>query len=72
MPFWHNVLFCNSMNHTYYSRKLARKGIFKLDDVMEGGGGLKDTVSLLPTWLPVYQAPVPYVMSLPIQDLPRA
>ena len=28
--------------------------------------------SLPPTWLPVYQAIVPYVISLPIQDLPRA
>ena len=39
MPLWHNVLFRNSMNHTCYSPKLVRKGIFKLADVRPGRGG---------------------------------
>ena len=73
MPLWHNVLFRNSKGHTYYSPKLVRKGVTKLAEVMEGGGGgLKNTISLPPTWLTVYQAAIPFVMSLPIQDLPNA
>ena len=71
MPLWHNVLFRNSKGHTYYSPKLVRKGVTKLAEVMEGGG-LKASVSFPPTWQAIYQSAIPFVSSLPIQDLPIA
>ena len=72
----HNVLFRNSKGHTYYSPKLVQKGVTKvtkLAEVMEGGGGgLKAPVSLPPTWRTIYPSAIPFVSSLPIQDLPIA
>ena len=72
MPLWHNVLFRNSKGHTYYSPKLVRKGVTKLAEVMEGGGGVKASLTLPPTWQTIYQSAIPFVSSLPIQDLPIA
>ena len=56
--------------HSDYSPKLVRQGVLVLSHVA-GGGEIRTDVTLPPTWRPICQAAVPYLLSLPVQDLPR-
>ena len=44
LPVWRNVYFCNEVRHSYFSPKLARKGVLTLSHIMEGGGWTRDVV----------------------------
>ena len=70
MPMWHNVFFRNSKgSKSYYSLHLVRQGVLAQSHIEEGVG-LQTDVKLPPTWQPVYQVAIPYLLSLPLQDLP--